>query len=228
MTNESFGDLWDSFLKVAVIKNALSEADSFSLENDFNKTDIPAHYDSQIRVLIKKHYIKDTLKSILRLSKKTILALITIMGLGFLILLQFKEVRTACQNVVTHFYETHIQFEFSTNSTPSAKTITVNYIPENFSLIDSYSNERETYLYYTDSTENVITISCYTQNRTQQIDNEHYTINNIKVNQYNGTLFISDDSKFLNHIIWNTKSKYFSISSSLDEETIIKIAKSIK
>lgn len=73
-----------------------------------------------------------------------------------------------------------------------------------------------------------ISLNCYQNNHTLQIDNEHYTIENVNVNNLPGTYFCSINKKFENILVWNNDKQYYILTSVLDKDVLLKIAENIE
>lgn len=67
-----------------------------------------------------------------------------------------------------------------------------------------------------------------TQKYTSLIDNEHYSILHVKINNVEGTFFESQDNRFMNILIWDTTNNYFKLKSTLGMNEMIKIAENLK
>ena len=74
----------------------------------------------------------------------------------------------------------------------------------------------------------VCTLTCFAYNHTQHIDNEHYEVEHILINDLEGTYFNSTDAAFQNILVWNDKKRYYTLMADLDKEILLEIAKNIK
>jgi hypothetical protein len=222
-------DIWESVLKVAVIENSLKETEDYPVRKELNTIQLPKHYDLTMRKLVKRYSYRQKINLIIKYSKKVASIAIIIMGIGFACLLSLTEFRAACQNVVTHIYEKYIQFDFTPdNNTETQGELELNYLPQGYSLSESSVNEYKTLLKYENNLGDIIELRYYSQNVSMYIDNEHYIVSDVKVNGYAGKFFASQDAEFENYVTWYNEQGYFCLSSTLQEETMIKIAENIK
>jgi len=54
MYNEFEDEIWESFLKAAVIENSLNEIKDYPSEQEINGISLPVHYDLRMRKVIKR------------------------------------------------------------------------------------------------------------------------------------------------------------------------------
>ena len=105
MYNEFEDEIWESFLKAAVIENSLNETKDYPSEKEINSIILPEHYDWRMRKIIKHYRYRKNVEVPLRYGKKIASIVLLIMGISFTALLSSEEVRAACQNVIIHIYE---------------------------------------------------------------------------------------------------------------------------
>ena len=80
-------------------------------------------------------------------GKKIASIILIIIGITFVSLLCFEDVRAACKNVIITFYEKYIQFDYTNDNDTRLENLSPKYIPEGFELIQSYSDEWELYIH---------------------------------------------------------------------------------
>ena len=110
MRNNFEYEIWESLLKAAVIKNSLDELENYSPE-EISKTTLPAHYDQKMQRLVQRLHYKNAIRNSLFYVKKIVVLLFILMGISFLFLLHFDEVRATCHDVITYIYEKYILFQ---------------------------------------------------------------------------------------------------------------------
>ena len=99
MRNNFEYEIWESLLKAAVIKNSLDELENYSPE-EISKTTLPAHYDQKMQRLVQRLHYKNAIRNSLFYVKKIVVLLFILMGISFLFLLHFDEVRATCHDVI--------------------------------------------------------------------------------------------------------------------------------
>ena len=228
MYNNLNDEIWEYLLKAAVEESCLNQIKDYPSIDEINKIDLPEHYDRTIRRIIRRCRFHSMKKDILKSSKKIASLAIIVMGISFVFMLQFDEVRAACRNVIIYVYEKFIRFDYEPTSNDEIVPFEFGFLPEGFYMVETTSNERETYIRFEDDNGEIIEFSCFTQNRTMQIDKEHYNVSHINIGDYVGTFFESQRSNYDNYIVWDTESRYCVLLSSLNKDLLIKIAENIK
>lgn len=225
----NFNDaIWESLLRAAVEENCLNEIKDYPPIDEINKIILPKHYDLTMRRLIKRYRFQSKAKAILKSSRKVASWIIIAMGISFALLLQSDEVRAACRNAITYVYEKYIRFDYEPTSNNETVPFELGFLPEGFHMTQTSSNDRETYVKFENGNGETIQLTCYFQNRTVQIDNEHYLISDISIGDYAGTFFDAQNSTYDNCIVWDTENAYYILQSSLDKDIMTKIAENIK
>lgn len=224
MNKEFEQDIWESVLKAAVIENSLNESEKYPSSEELNRIELPKHYDTKMRNLIKRYIYQKKVSEAFKIGRKIASVAIIIMGISFAFLLQYDEVRAACQNVIVKIYEQYIRFTHNYDAEAKQSSIEFGYIPEGFELYD----EANDFVIYKKDNGESITLYHYTQKYEAYIDNEHYSISNVNINDSEGFYFESEDERFENILLWDTSSNYFVLYSSLPKDEIIKIAVNLK
>lgn len=228
MTNDYENEIWESLLKAAVITNSLNELENYPTE-EINKEILPNHYDVKMKHLIKRLRFQELSRTALWYCKKIASIILLITGIGFAVLLQFEEVRAACQNVITSIYEKYIQFSFTNDIAETTVPVTLGYIPDGFQLTEIYSTKLRYYVTYSNSSGDTICLETSSKKHSYQVDIEHYELKEIKLNNTTGRFFKSYDTQFENYLYWNIDNNYLILHTTLiDEKEIKKIAENIK
>lgn len=110
MINDFENEIWESLLRAAVIKNSLDELEDYPSE-EIEKTVLPDHYDQKMQRLIQRLYYKNAVRASFFYVRKIAVLLFILMGISFVFLLHFDEVRATCHNVITYIYEKYILFQ---------------------------------------------------------------------------------------------------------------------
>lgn len=224
---DNHNEIWEVLLKTAVIENSYHEVEKYPSVDELNNIQLPARYDRKMRNLLKRCAYHKKLKSFLRYAWKAAVFSFAVLGIVFVIFMQFDEVRAACQNVITYVYEEFFQFDFI-SSKDDEGSLELGFVPEGFVLEEMETDERGTYILYKDDFGCSIEVACFANSRTFYMDNEQYIVSDIRINNVYGMLFESKVDGFDNHVIWNTEKGYYYIVSSLDKDTLLKIAENIK
>lgn len=228
MTNDFDNGIWESLLKAAVIKNSLNELENYPPE-EVDKEVLPNHYDFKMKRVVKQLRFQELAKNALKYSKKIASIIIFIISMSFAILLQFEEVRAACQTVITSICEKYIEFSFTKDSAETITVITLDYIPDGFQLTETHSTELRYYVTYSNSEGDIICLQTSNKKHIYQIDTEHYDLCELKLDRTIGYFFKSKDSSFENYLYWNIDENYYILQTTLtDESEIKKIAENVK
>lgn len=224
MNREFEQDIWEIILKAAVVENSLNESKKYPSIEEINRIELPKHYDVKMRNLIKHYVYRKKLSNAFNVGRKIASIAIIIMGISFTFLLQYSEVRAACQNVIVKIYEQYIRFSHNYDITEKQTILKFGYIPEGFKLYDEANN----FVIYKKANGESFTLYYYSQKYEAYIDNEHYSLSNVNINGHKGIYFESEDKSFENVLLWDTPSNYYVLYSSLPKEEIIKIAVNLK
>lgn len=223
----SFNDIWEAMLKTAVLENSYNKIKDYPPLEEINKIELPRQYDAKMIQVIRHYQNKTKFRKFVKYSCKVASLLLVVVGIAFIILLQFDEVRASCRNVVTKIYERFIQYDFK-ELDGNGKNFDIGYVPEGYHLEIAELNGDGKNLVYINDLGNQIEIAFFKNNRTINIDNEQYQIGKIQVDDVFGEFYEAQLYGFENYIIWSNKKGYFYIASSLDKDTMKKIAENIK
>ena len=220
-------ELWEALIKTAVIQYTYEENSSIPTEKQLETIELPANYERNLNNFVKKFAKHEKRKSLLFYGKKIASIILIIIGITFVSLLCFEDVRAACKNVIITFYEKYIQFDYTNDNDTRLGNLSPQYIPEGFELIQSYSDEWELYIEYKNESNETIEILCLIEEQSLHLDNEHYIVEQVIINDFDGLFFDSQDDQRTNHLTWSTIDGYFIISSSLDFDIMKKIAENL-
>ena len=227
MRNNFEYEIWESLLKAAVIKNSLDELENYSPE-EISKTTLPAHYDQKMQRLVQRLHYKNAIRNSLFYVKKIVVLLFILMGISFLLLLHFDEVRATCHDVITYIYEKYILFQHEADLGEELTSVKLGYIPEGFSLSEETLSESGYDAVYSNSQGDMLFFESTPYKHISQADNEHYDIYEVKIGHYTGQFFNSTDERFPNILYWQNETEYYCLEAPLPEDEIKKIAENIK
>ena len=227
MRNNFEYEIWESLLKAAVIKNSLDELENYSPE-EISKTTLPALYDQKMQRLVQRLHYKNAIRNSLFYVKKIVVLLFILMGISFLFLLHFDEVRATCHDVITYIYEKYILFQHEADLGEELTSVKLGYIPEGFSLSEETLSESGYDAVYSNSQGDMLFFESTPYKHISQADNEHYDIYEVKIGHYTGQFFNSTDERFPNILYWQNETEYYCLEAPLPEDEIKKIAENIK
>ena len=221
-------ELWESLLKAAVIKNSQNEIKDYPSEQEINRIVLPEHYESRMRRILRRYRYRKYAKLSLRYGKKIASVILLIMGVSFSLFLSFDEVRAACEAVIIEIYDRYIRYSYTSDLSLENTPISFGYVPEGYSMVEASFNGIDSFITYQNAHDDSIMLEFDVQKFTVLIDNEHYTISNVFIGHYEGTFFESQDSRFVNVLLWDAENYYFQLRSTLNKEEMIKIAENLK
>lgn len=220
-------ELWEITLKNAVMEYTLKELEKYPL-NEIQDIQLPQRYITVMRKFFYKYQLQKKSKIYTKTLRKIASWVLIVLGISFSILLFNEQVRAACKKVFIEVYNRYIEFIYNSPDDSQNLTFVPEYIPDGFELIDSYSLEDIQFMIWENPEKEKITLSCFKNDHTLQIDNEHYIIENIQINNFDGKYFSSFEPEFENILVWNDDKMYYMLSSHLKREILINIAKNIK
>lgn len=224
---DNFNNIWEALLKAAVLENTYHQMMDYPSIEKINEMELPRHYEMKMRKVIRHYQNKTKLKKLMKSAGRVASWLLVVVGIVFLFLLQFDEVRASCKNVVMKVYERFIQYDFK-SSVSDKDIIEVGFVPEGYELESEEFKSDGMDIMYKNNLEDTVRISFFKDNRTIYLDNEHYLIRDVQINNLKGEFFEAQSESFKNYIIWSTQNGCVYIASSLDFDTMIKIAENIK
>lgn len=221
-------ELWEALVKTAVIQYSNEENSSIPTEEELKILELPENYERRLNNFIKHYSKRKNWKSLLYYSRKIASIILIIIGITFTGLLQFEEIRAACLNVFIEIHDKYMQIDFIPSASESESTSRLRNLPDGFHLAEFTADEYQNYWRYENYSNDIIELYIFKQEYTIYLDNEHYNVSDIQINHYNGKFFESNNSNFMNYVTWNTDTEYFSLSSSMDKNFLIKLAENIK
>lgn len=140
MKNDFENEVWEAFLKDAVIKHSLKRLEEYETDR-IHQTPLPSQYIFSMKKFMHHYRQRTHMKVIMRTSKKIVSVFLLLMGICFSILLQSNEVRAACHDVLIKIYERYVEFfytpsKISESSIPELGPIPDDYIKEQYSRVE--------------------------------------------------------------------------------------------
>lgn len=221
-------EIWESLLKAAVIENSQNEIKDYPSEQEINRISLPEHYELRMCRFLKHYRYRKNVELSLRYGKKIASVIFLIMGISFSLLLSFDEVRAACQKVIIEIYDRYIRYSYTSDLSLEDSPVSFGYVPTGYSMAEASFNGIDNFITYQNAHDDSIMLEFDVQKFTILIDNEHYTISNVFIGHYEGTFFESQDSRFVNVLIWDAENYYFQLRSTLNKGEMIKIAENLK
>lgn len=226
MYKDPMDDIFDSFVRAAVIENGLREAEA--CPQDDALLDIQLTSKCERRVTRNACRLKRRRK-LLKISKriqKTAAVVMISVGVCSGFFLSSNNVRAACQDVLVRVYEKFVDIS---SHKESVKTINVNvtYIPAGYKEVEKIENDFKSTIIYKNSKNEEISLKYRNKYSNLQIDNEHYTIEPIGSTLPKAKFLFSKCSNFPNILFWSTDTGCFTLSAHLPEAEMIKISKSV-
>ncbi len=152
-----------------------------------------------------------------------------------LMLLTAPEVQASVKNVLTIWSKEAVTFIFDgklSNRITKIKGFDLRYLPEGFSLVDSYV-EAPSYFYYewVNSQEDRLILECMLISETAEYgyDQEHGEISFIDLDKTNLLFLKSNDPNYPHHITWSENNYLVNLTIPFDilETEIVKISNNI-
>ena len=226
MKSEWNDEWFEVLLKAAVIQNSLNEIEQYPPQEEIDKLQISDACDYKIRKMIKRFCCRQRFSKAWRIMKKTVAVIFITVGISFIALLQFKEVRAACYDILVRITSKYIQFDYNA-SDEELEPISIGYIPEGFCKVKEFNDINMYYIAYENEKGERLSLDCY-KSGSSSLDNEHHVITDVTINGSPGQYFSTTDERFQNMLIWYNDKGFFTIVTSLDKDEILKIAENVK
>lgn len=224
MYRDPMDDIFESFVRAAVIENGLKESEAYP-QNDA-LCDI--HLSSKCERSVSRNACRiKRKKKLLKMSKymqKTVAAVMITIGVSFGFFLSSNEVRSSCYDVMLQVYDEFVDVNMGQNNSAQAM-LNISFIPEGYKEIGRAESTLKGFVEYENTLGEVLTLRYTNGYANLKMDNEHYIIEDNKLSVGNGTLFIARDSKFPNILFWKADTYNFTLQAFLPEDELIKISK---
>lgn len=99
MKNEINNEIFEALLKAAAIQHGLNELEKYPAQEEINNPQISEACEYRIKRMLKFCQYRQRLIIGFKYMMNIASAFIFIFGIGFIVLLQFEEVRVVCYNV---------------------------------------------------------------------------------------------------------------------------------
>lgn len=220
-------EIWEAFLKDAVVTHSMQELQNYPV-SEIEQTPLPLEYIRVIKKFVYRYRYHISIRKMVKISKKIVCIILIFMGISFSALLQFTEVRAACHNIILKIYKNYNEFIYTSSEFNDSSKINLRFIPDGFFVKKETIIDNSIFLVLENADGTQISLNCYQNNHTLQIDNEHYMIENVNVNNLSGTYFCSTNKKFENILVWSNDKQYYILTSVLDKDVLLKIAENIE
>lgn len=226
MYRDPMDDIFESFVRAAVIENGLREAEACP-QNDAL---FDIHLSSKCERSVTRNACKlKRRKKLLRMSKyvqKTAAIAMISVGISFGFFLSSNNVRAACQDVLVRVYEKFVDIS---SHKEGLKVISVNvaYIPVGYKEVEREEDHFKSSIIFKNSANKEIVLKYRNKYSNLQIDNEHYIADSIDSTLPNAKFLLSTDSDFPDILFWSTDTGCFTLSAHLPKEEIKRMAESI-
>lgn len=150
-----------------------------------------------------------------------------------LLMLTAPEVRAAVHQVFLKWTDKALLFSFEGKSTSDAVSVDVSFIPDGYTLTDTFDSLPDMFSYtWTNSEGQEIYLSCLkiSSGSAQIIDNEHGQVTEIPFSAEDVIYMKSNTPEDPNYLAWTKEGYSMSLETpkKFSEETIIKIAEGIQ
>lgn len=226
MYRDPMDDIFESFVRAAVIENGLREAEACP-QNDAL---FDIHLSSKCERSVTRNACKlKRRKKLLRMSKyvqQTAAIVMISVGISFGFFLSSNNVRAACQDVLVQVYGKFVDVNIDKENPSRATLLNISYIPPDYKEVKRVENKAKGYVEYKNSKGQSLIVR-YTNIRSNLLlDHEHYIIKNKNLSTGNGTLLLSRDNSRPNMLFWATNTNSFTLKAFLPESELTKIANS--
>jgi len=236
--NDYKSKMFDEAIRLVLWDYHKKEIDEFNNIKENERHTFSSEFKTKMSKLLKRgNKFKSEIKvTALKTFQKTAIIVLIILSAAFVSLLAVEAIRTEIFNIITTFYERHINIQFESTSNQNFVVDRIeyihlpSYIPDGYWEVEiSISNNRILAIYINDKDEMIV----YFQNlldNTVHIDGEDYTKSYITINGMNAIIFEYDkpDGVSYNIIIWNDNRYSYSAQTHLSKAEAIKIAESVQ
>jgi len=220
--------LFEAMLRQAVIQNSKNQMAALPSEEELAKIyTFSDEHNRKMKKLFAADKRRETVVVIFKWSKVVAIAVCVSVTLMFGTLLTSAEFREAVGNVIITWFDKFTKFQ-SQDSQFTEREWLLEYLPEGFSLHDSYRVGDIKGVEYNNSNGVTIEFSYSPSDFSTSVDNEdrEYEIlleNNIYYHVFETTI---NDNKS-NIIIWDMEEYRFTVMGNCDIEELLKIAFSV-
>ncbi len=144
------------------------------------------------------------------------------------------QTRTIAVNMLTKFYQDHIEIRFDNDAAIALPDIKINYVPAGYEL--TYESDRDDEINrtweYQDENGHMLNVDVFVtcHNFTYSIDSEHGKLEYIKMSSgVEGQLLRAYTEDWPSYLLWNSPDGqlFFSVAGNLSEQELLNIADGI-
>ena len=225
MKNGLNDEWFEVLLKAAVIQNSMNEIEPYPPQEEIDNLQISDACDYKIRKMIKRFWRRQWLSKVQRITKKIVAVIFITVGVSFIALLQFNEVRAACYDILVRFTSRYIEIDYNAPD-EELEPFNIGYVPEGFYKVEESNSASMYHIAYENENGERLSLENY-KSVSVNVDNENHIITDITINGSLGQYFSATDERFENVLIWNNDKGFFIITTYLGKDEILKVAESI-
>lgn len=189
--------------------------------------ELPKDFDDRMDKMFKDAYKKEVHKERVHLGKKIAAAAVIILGAASVTAMNVKAFREPILNFIFKMNGPQNKTKVDTNDSQIQNQISFDFIPEGYECIKEqhlHNDTQITYDYKNDSDEFLYIYLQLNQDYDayQNIDKSSYT----KIEKNNHIFYYTEGTQ--NNLLWYQNQIIFTITSTLDDSTMIQIAENIK
>jgi hypothetical protein len=218
----------EALLKIAVIKDYERELDE--LESDATPVNFSEAHEQRMRKIFRNGRIRRSAKKVWRATYKSAAVLVLVFAVFSSSLMFNGTVRAAVQNVIIAWFDSFTRFEY-VGDPSSAETTEwkLGYVPEGYTKTKSLFETGATETDYQSEDGTELRFAAYPLGSgTVGVDNENSDYRAVTENGVVYHIFESYNGDFPSVILWADNEYDFMLRSSLDDETLLKMAQSVE
>jgi len=223
--------LFEAMLKIATDEALREEMEALPSNEELNKMyPRTESLDKKVFAVINKEFKTTRKKKILRIVMQSAAVFSIIIVVSGIILMSVEASRNYIINTLIDMRSDYVVFDFGTDNLATTETsgFSLNYLPEGFELISNQSMEKLLSNIYTDEIGNMIFVQrFYGESLSVVSDTEYTNYAEIQLNMGTVHLLEAMEESGQNIIMWKHENDVINISTSLDLETLVKIAENL-
>jgi len=231
MESQSYNSIYEDILRQAVIDEYYQELSALPTEEELaTRYTFSEYHVKRMKKLFAKDRKHDFYIGMIKWGKTAAALFVVAFALLFgTLFFTSPEVRAAVKGVIIEWFETFTKFYSEDDKNLNDEEITweISYFPKNFQVTDIIETNSITKIIMQNDQGEIISLTYMQNEGSASINNENVEYD---IYEYEGMefhIFRSKDSDKLNTIVWNGEEYCFRLSSSININELIKIAKSV-
>ena len=147
MKNGLNDEWFEVLLKAAVIQNSMNEIEPYPPQEEIDNLQISDACDYKIRKMIKRFWRRQWFSKVQRITKKIVAVIFITVGVSFIALLQFNEVRAACYDILVRFTSRYIEIDYNAPD-EELEPFNIGYVPEGFYKVEESNSDSMYHIAY--------------------------------------------------------------------------------